>query len=55
MVLSGFIEVRFGKWLRAGGAFALFAIVYFVNPAKLVEGDDVKVTPSSPSIEQASK
>jgi len=55
MILSGFIEVRFGKWLRAGGAFALFAIVYFMNPAKLVEGDDVQVTPSPPSIEQASK
>lgn len=31
----GFIEIRFGNWLRAGGALAVFAILYFHNPAQL--------------------
>ncbi|EAS76023.1 hypothetical protein V12G01_14514 [Vibrio alginolyticus 12G01] len=35
-VLPGFIEVKFGKWLRATGALAVFVIVYFYNPASLV-------------------
>ncbi|MBL1271117.1 MAG: hypothetical protein COB25_001580 [Oceanospirillales bacterium] len=33
----GFIEVKFGNWLRAGGALAVFSIVYYVNPAPLDE------------------
>lgn len=32
-VFPGFIEVRFGNWLRAGGALAVFAIIYFLSPA----------------------
>jgi hypothetical protein len=36
-IFLGFIEVTFGKWLRAGGALAVFAVVYFLNPAQLVE------------------
>ena len=32
-VLPGFIELKLGKWLRAGGTLAVFAIVYFMNPA----------------------
>lgn len=31
-VFPGFIEVRFGSWLRAGGALAVFAVLYFFNP-----------------------
>jgi hypothetical protein len=31
----GFIEVKFGNWLRAGGALAVFAILYLLNPAQL--------------------
>ncbi len=34
-VFPGFIEVKFGNWLRAGGALAVFAILYFCNPAQL--------------------
>jgi hypothetical protein len=34
----GFIEVRISTFLRAGGALAVFAIVYFYNPASLVTG-----------------
>ncbi len=33
-MLPGFLEVKMKKYLRAGGAFAIFAIVYF-NPALL--------------------
>ena len=32
-VMPGFIELKLGKWLRAGGTLAVFAIVYFMNPA----------------------
>jgi hypothetical protein len=32
-VFPGFIEVKFGNWLRAGGALAVFVILYFFNPA----------------------
>jgi hypothetical protein len=34
-MIPGFLEVKFGKWLRATGAIAVFAIVYFLNPAAL--------------------
>lgn len=34
-VFPGFIEVKFGNWLRAGGALAVFSVVYFVSPASL--------------------
>lgn len=33
-VMPGFIELKFGQWLRAGGTLAVFAIVYFMNPAE---------------------
>ncbi|USD19793.1 hypothetical protein MJO52_11935 [Microbulbifer variabilis] len=31
----GFIEVKLGKWLRAGGALAVFVLVYFWSPAAI--------------------
>jgi hypothetical protein len=31
----GFIEVKLGKWLRAGGALAVFVLVYFYSPAAI--------------------
>jgi hypothetical protein len=31
-VFPGFIEVKFGRWLRAGGALAVFVILYFYVP-----------------------
>ena len=50
----GFIEVKFGKWLRAGGALAVFAVLYFVNPAKLAGIDPSKIsTPSGAAQTQA--
>lgn len=32
-VAPGFIEIKFGNWLRAGGALAVFAVIYFCTPA----------------------
>lgn len=34
-LLPGGLEVRLGPWIRATGALAVFAIVYFFNPAQL--------------------
>ena len=34
-MLPGFIELEVPGWLRAGGALAVFAIVYFYSPAAL--------------------
>lgn len=31
-VFPGFIEVKLGDWLRAGGALAVFVVLYFFNP-----------------------
>jgi hypothetical protein len=48
-VFPGFIEVKFGNWLRAGGALAVFAILYFFNPAQLTAPSPApKVTLSQP-------
>ncbi len=35
-MIPGFISLSVSKWLRAGGALAVFAVVYFYNPAALV-------------------
>jgi hypothetical protein len=35
-MLPGFVEVEISKWIRAGGALAVFLIVFFYNPASLV-------------------
>jgi energy-coupling factor transporter transmembrane protein EcfT len=35
-MIPGFIRISVSKWLRAGGALAVFAAVYFYNPAALV-------------------
>jgi hypothetical protein len=32
----GFLEVTVSNWLRAGGALAVFVVVFFWNPASLV-------------------
>ena len=34
--IPGFLEVTVSDWLRAGGALAVFVVVYFNNPASLV-------------------
>jgi hypothetical protein len=36
-MIPGLLEVRFGKWLSATAALAVFVIVYFLAPAALPE------------------
>ncbi|WP_444935335.1 hypothetical protein ACJJIW_12440 [Microbulbifer sp. JMSA004] len=43
----GFIEVKFGKWLRAGGALAVFVLVYFYSPAAIDMGNSNSPTVSN--------
>jgi len=38
-LLTGFLTVEIPRFLKAGGAFAVFVIVYFYSPAKLVVGE----------------
>lgn len=45
-MIPGFIEFRIATWLRAGGALAVFAIVFFKNPAALVSNENVKLDPN---------
>lgn len=51
-VFPGFIELKIGKWLRAGGALAVFVLVYFYSPAAIekqsssVEPQQQKITKS---------
>jgi hypothetical protein len=47
--IPGFIEVTFPNWIRAGGALAVFVIVFFYNPASLV------VSTPSPSSAQSAR
>jgi len=35
-MVPGFLEVEVAGWIRAGGALAVFVVVYFYNPAALV-------------------
>lgn len=37
--LPGFVEVDVNRWLRAGGAIAVFVIIYFFSPANLITED----------------
>src|SRR5580693_6576870 len=34
-MIPGFLSIEVAKWLRAGGALAVFVIVYFYSPAGL--------------------
>lgn len=38
-MIPGFVHFVVAGWLRAGGALAVFAIVYFYNPAVLIVSD----------------
>lgn len=45
-VFPGFIEVKLGHWLRAGGALAVFVVLYFWNPALLASDTDASNKPN---------
>lgn len=51
-VMPGFIEVKFGKWLRAGGTLAVFAIVYFMNPAVQFTNNSLPASPADQIIHE---
>lgn len=54
-VIPGFINVRVGPWIRAGGAMALFAIVYFFPVAGLTLAEGAQSPPegsAKPAAEQ---
>ena len=46
--LPGFMEANIGNRVRAGGAMAVFAVVYFVSPAGLVSEVAVAPAPTDP-------
>lgn len=48
VVIPGFIEVRVSKFLVAGGALAVFVMVYFWNPALRQQAQNTTV-PTAPS------
>lgn len=35
-MFPGFINVEIGKWVKAGGALAVFVLVFFYDPAQLI-------------------
>jgi hypothetical protein len=39
-MIPGFLSVQLGAVVRAGGAIAVFVIVYFLNPARLLTDSD---------------
>ena len=45
-MIPGFLQVTIPNWLRAGGALAVFSIVYFFNPANLVGETFIEPNPT---------
>jgi hypothetical protein len=45
VAIPGFINIKFPLWgkgiIKAGGAIALFIIVYMINPPQMVKGNDL--------------
>ena len=39
--IPGFLHLQVNNWLRAGGAMAVFAIVFFFSPAQLMQGPKI--------------
>jgi len=52
-LLPGVLQVKLTPWLRAGGALAVFALVYLVKPAGLVTVDPFEPLPPPPGVERA--
>lgn len=46
-VLPGFLDVSFKNWLRAGGALAIFVIVYFFAPVGTTSGGGEVIPPKA--------
>jgi cyanate permease len=43
--IPGFLHIQIGNLIKAGGALAVFVVIYFYNPAQLVRSDSSE-TPS---------
>jgi hypothetical protein len=41
-MIPGFLEVNISRFVRAGGALAVFVIVFFYNPASLIVAGPIK-------------
>jgi hypothetical protein len=48
-MIPGFLHVETPGWMRAGGALAVFVLVYFYNPASLVHPDSSQTKPIGPT------
>lgn len=46
--VPGFIEVNVRNWVRAGGAIAVFVVIYFFSPAGLVSQSKISPAPTDP-------
>lgn len=46
--IPGFIEVQIGTWVRAGGAIAVFVVLFFFSPAYLVVSHSTPVNDRTP-------
>jgi hypothetical protein len=53
-MIPGFLEITLSNWLRAGGALAVFVIVFFFSPAQLVVEKQADKAPASSSPTSAS-
>jgi hypothetical protein len=52
-ILPGVLHLHFTPWLRAGGALAVFALVFLVKPAGLVAANPFKPLQPPPALELA--
>lgn len=50
--IAGFIELKFGDWLKTGGPIAVFVLLYLVNPAR---SGDIEEKASASTLEIAGK
>ncbi|MCW8891514.1 MAG: hypothetical protein OQL20_12715 [Sedimenticola sp.] len=42
--IPGFLNVQVGNWVRAGGAIAVFVVIFFFSPAKLATHEPIPIT-----------
>lgn len=47
--IPGLVQLKLGNWLHAVGAFAIFGIVYFYSPARLIVDQTVPTSTTAPA------
>lgn len=55
VMIPGLINIEMGSIIRAGGALAVFAIIYFLNPAQFVASTEPGDLPSGSARETSDK